>query len=167
MCKLDVELAKELEDSLRRAFQRVFGDNLVSLVLFGSYARGDPSCDSDLDVLVVVDEVGDRWELHKLLDMVEKDLELVLNKLRLRGFQPVLSPIVLARDQARRFRPLYIDLVFDARIIYDREGFMEKVLSSIRERLESLGARRHRIGRLWVVIVKDKVEPGEVFEIGE
>ena len=40
---------------LRCRLQRLYGDRLERLVLFGSQARGDAEAGSDLDVLVVLD----------------------------------------------------------------------------------------------------------------
>jgi len=39
---------------LKRAFQAIYGDRLVKMVLFGSHARGDAEPGSDIDVLVVL-----------------------------------------------------------------------------------------------------------------
>lgn len=48
----------ELLHDLRTALQRVYGDRLAELVLFGSRARGDARQDSDVDVLVVLRDGG-------------------------------------------------------------------------------------------------------------
>jgi predicted nucleotidyltransferase len=47
-------------DEFARRVRAALGDNLMSLRLFGSKARGDAAPDSDLDVLVVV--AGHRLE---------------------------------------------------------------------------------------------------------
>ena len=39
---------------LRRRFESLYGSRLVSLVLYGSHARGDAEPGSDIDVLVVL-----------------------------------------------------------------------------------------------------------------
>jgi predicted nucleotidyltransferase len=39
---------------LKNRLQSLYGDRLVNLVLFGSQARGDAVCGSDIDVLVVL-----------------------------------------------------------------------------------------------------------------
>ena len=38
--------------------RRHFGDRVRAVTLFGSYARGDANEDSDLDVLIVVDDLS-------------------------------------------------------------------------------------------------------------
>ena len=39
---------------LRRRFQQLYGERLVTLVLYGSQARGDAEPGSDIDVMVVL-----------------------------------------------------------------------------------------------------------------
>jgi len=156
---------EELGEALRRAFLEVFGESLVSLVLFGSYARGDYSVDSDVDVLVVLESVGDRFELHRKLDAVEEALEPIFRRLRERGYNPRLSPYVLSREQASQTRPLYLDMVFDCRILYDKDGFMSKVVERVKRRLEEYGAERVYIGRRYVVVLKRDYRFGDVIEI--
>jgi len=154
-----------LEEALRRAFLEAFGEDLVSLVLFGSYARGDYGRDSDIDLLVVLERVGDRLEVHRKLDLVEERLEPSFRVMRERGYNPRLSPIVLSRDQAMRTRPLYLDMVFDCRILYDRGGFIEGILGRVRRKLEEYGAERVYIGRKYVLVLKKEYKFGDVIEI--
>ncbi|MBI4699583.1 MAG: nucleotidyltransferase domain-containing protein [Deltaproteobacteria bacterium] len=46
-------------EQLARRLRELFGDRLRELRLYGSYARGEASEDSDVDVLVVVDGLTD------------------------------------------------------------------------------------------------------------
>lgn len=39
---------------------RLLGDRLLRVVLYGSWARGDARVDSDVDILVVATEVGEK-----------------------------------------------------------------------------------------------------------
>lgn len=144
------------------AFLRVYGEDLAALVLFGSYARGEERSDSDIDLLVVLRSIGDRYEAVRRIRLVEGLLEGTLFKeLRARGLNPSISPIFLSVDQAARFRPLYIDAVFDAKVLYDRDGVVAKTLERVKRRLEELGAVRLRLGRTRYVVLT-KVKPGEV-----
>lgn len=49
--------------SLRRELIRVLGDQLQSVFLYGSQARGQARADSDIDVLVVVRDDSDYGDL--------------------------------------------------------------------------------------------------------
>lgn len=46
---------------LRSHLERLYGQRLISLMLFGSQARADAQPDSDIDVLVVLDGEVDAW----------------------------------------------------------------------------------------------------------
>ena len=65
----------------------LLGDRLVALKLFGSHARGDAGPDSDLDVLVLVEEATPTLENHVL------DLAIHVNLVH----DVYISPRVIAR----------------------------------------------------------------------
>ena len=65
---------------LRRRLERLYGDRLVTLILYGSQARGDPQPGSDTDVLVVLrGPVDSATEIERTLDIVA-DLSLAHNQ---------------------------------------------------------------------------------------
>ncbi|MEM2238228.1 MAG: HEPN domain-containing protein [Candidatus Caldarchaeum sp.] len=141
---------KQLADKLVEQLQRFFGERLVSVVFYGSVARGEERSDSDIDVLIVADRLPEsRLRRHELFMQAESSLQPLIDDLRRRGLASDFSPILLDRDEASRIRPLYLDMVHDAVIVYDRDGFFTVVLSRLRKRLEELGAKRVRRGRLW------------------
>ncbi|HEY4174026.1 MAG TPA: nucleotidyltransferase domain-containing protein [Rhodopila sp.] len=54
----------------RAALDKIYGDRLDRVVLFGSRARGDAQMDSDYDVAVFLKSMPDRWaEFHRLADL--------------------------------------------------------------------------------------------------
>ncbi len=62
-------LLKELRSSL----EDLYGDNLVGIRLFGSYARRQATPDSDVDVLLVLREVGDYGtEVRRVRDLLSR-----------------------------------------------------------------------------------------------
>ena len=61
--------------------------------------------------------------------------------------------------------PLFLDMTEDARILYDRDGFLERAFVDLESRLERLGARRIWRGNAWYWDLKPDYTPGEVFEI--
>lgn len=57
MATSDVRSAEKLKrilDELKQEFLNIYGTRLESLILYGSYARGDAGLGSDIDVLVVL-----------------------------------------------------------------------------------------------------------------
>ena len=59
MERLTAKSKEELDVILQELVNRtqpVFGNKLIKIVLFGSYARGDFDAESDIDVMVMVNE---------------------------------------------------------------------------------------------------------------
>ncbi|MDD4760779.1 MAG: nucleotidyltransferase domain-containing protein [Bacteroidaceae bacterium] len=73
---------------------KIFGDKLVAVILYGSYARGDYSTDSDIDIALLVDM--DRISLKKYDDllvsqmtyfMLEHDVLISFNDIPVKEFE--------------------------------------------------------------------------------
>ncbi len=58
----------------KAALQALYGDRLADVVLYGSYARGDYDDESDIDLMIVLndDKVNTYAEIRKIID-VETD----------------------------------------------------------------------------------------------
>ena len=50
---------KEILLKLRQGLEHLYGERLVGVYLFGSFARAEATPESDVDVLIVLDEVMD------------------------------------------------------------------------------------------------------------
>ncbi len=59
-----------------------------------------------------------------------------------------LSPVILTREEAQSFSPLYPDMASDRLIIQDEDGFFAGVQRMARWGSERLGAGGHR---LWLI----------------
>jgi len=146
-----------------------FGDRLVGVVLFGSVARGDWDRDSDVDLLLVVKgwkrkKVWERLrELSRAREVLRQSKE--YQEAVSKGFFPAIQHYPLDPEEAREFHRVYPDLVADGILLYDKEGFMDWILSSFREKLRKLGALRISTpeGRFYWIL--KEVKAGEVFEI--
>lgn len=114
--KQSIPLATEkLLQSYADGLQKIYGVHLVSITLFGSYARGDFTDASDIDVFVVVDlpegalqaRFDDLCELTAHMNL-EHDVE--------------LAPVVVSK---RRYlywgdvHPLFHEVRKDGVILYD------------------------------------------------
>ena len=49
----------DIARKINRGLAALHGTRLIAVFVFGSYARGDADDESDLDVLIVLDRVGD------------------------------------------------------------------------------------------------------------
>ena len=133
------ELAAEYAALLRSAF----GDRLVSVVLYGSVARGDARPDSDINVLVVTGPIAPGpFKRKDLLDAADEALAPLIAAAEMDGIPTRLARIVKTPEEAREITPLYFDLTQDAVLLYDRDGFFARVLDGVRTSLDRLGATR-------------------------
>jgi predicted nucleotidyltransferase len=146
------------------ACRAVYGERLVALVVFGSVARGTPHADSDVDLLVVADELP-RGRIRRMreFDAVKRRVAPALAAAR--GIATRLSPIFKTPEEVRAGSPLFFDMTEDAKLLHDRGGFMAGALRDLRDRLAQLGARRIWKGDAWYWDLKPDYRPGEVFEI--
>jgi len=151
---------------LADALRRILGSRLVSIVVYGSVARGEAGRDSDIDLLVVAEGLPKSWMRRQdVFEEAESLISGLVEEAWSRGFHMDFTPILLTPEEAGKHRPIYLDMLYDAVIVYDKGGFMEKVLLEMAEKLGRLGARRVRVGRKWYWVLKDKYRPGEVIEI--
>jgi Uncharacterised protein family (UPF0158) len=55
---------------VRRDLRRLYRDRLRGVLMIGAWARGDAHPESELQLLVVLDEVANRWEERRRMDRV-------------------------------------------------------------------------------------------------
>jgi predicted nucleotidyltransferase len=148
------------------ACQQQYGDRLVSMAVFGSVGRGTPRLDSDLDVLIVAEGLPD-GRLQRMAEFrsVEMVLAPHMAEARAVGLMSELSPVIKTPSEVLQGSPLFLDMVEDARLLYDRAGFLRSALDQFKARLDRLGARRIWRGNAWFWDLKPDYKPGEVIEL--
>lgn len=90
----------ELNEILKRIteiYRAVYGNDIIKIVLYGSYARDDYDKDSDIDIVAIVQ--GERPELQQGLKKVweaSSDLEL--------EYETIVSPTVIPFEEFEKFK---------------------------------------------------------------
>ena len=78
-------------------YEKTYGKNIVDIILYGSYARGDFSEDSDIDITAIVH--GERAELlEKLKEVWDATAEVGLKN------DVVVSPTVIPYDEYMKYK---------------------------------------------------------------
>lgn len=157
---------RAVADRYAERVRALLGPNLVSVVLYGSVARHEASPGSDVDLLVVCESLPQgRFARLDLLEPAERALDQHLRTLRSQGLDTRLAVIARTRREASRTVPLYLDMVDDAVLLYDRGAFFSGVLARLRVRLRELGAQRRQRGKVRYWVLKPDAVPGEVIEL--
>lgn len=82
-----------------KAYYAVYGKNVVNILLYGSYARGDYNNDSDIDIVAIVH--GERYDLQQKLYQVwdvSSDLEL--------EYETIVSPTVIPFNEYMEYKEI-------------------------------------------------------------
>ncbi|MDW8105454.1 MAG: nucleotidyltransferase domain-containing protein [Armatimonadota bacterium] len=146
--------------------QEVLGDNLTSVVLYGSVARGEAELHSDIDLLIVCRELPrGLFRRQEVLQPVRDRLYPALEALWQQGCYSDFSELLKTEAEAQHTIPPYLDMTEDALLLYDRDGFFAGILQRLRARLAELGAQRKRLGKIRYWDLKPDFQPGEVIEL--
>jgi predicted nucleotidyltransferase len=155
---------QDLLHAFVEAVQQALGEELVSVVLYGSVARATARPESDVDLLLVIREApaGYRKRLQPLLPILKE-----LRKhpcwvaLEGQGLAPFLSLLVLSLEEAAENHYIYLDMIEDAKILVDTNGFFQGKLRSFQQRLKELGAKKIRKNGDWYWDLKPDLKLGD------
>jgi predicted nucleotidyltransferase len=157
---------RALAEEYAAALREVLGDRLVSVVLFGSVARGQATASSDIDILVVVRDLPrSRFARRRLLDPAYARVAPALARLMDEGIPAAVTDVIRTPEEAARPSLLYLDLTEDAVLLIDHDGFFAAVLDRMRGSLRRLGARRLWLDGMPYWDLKPDFRPGDVVEL--
>lgn len=133
-----------------------FQENLVSVVLFGSVARGEDRLDSDIDMLLVFKALpSGRLARRALLDFAWDQMPQ----------DCVINPVLKTVEEAKIKVPLYLDMVEEGILLLDRDDFFAGVLNSLKQTLKKNKAVKKWIGKIYYWDLKPDARMGDVVEI--
>ena len=161
-----LERYETILDQLPAELLAHYGERLVTCAVFGSVGRGTPREGSDIDLLVVARDLpsGRMRRMEEFLP-VEERLDHLLATCAGEDGPATLSPVLKTPDEVRSGSPLFLDMVEDARILFDEGGFFAGCLDRLRSRLRELGAQHIRRGNARHWVLKPDLKPGEIFEL--
>jgi len=119
-------------------YREFLGENLISIVLFGSRARGDAGETSDHDLFIIANNLPAR--AFKRVLFIRSPLE--------GQFEEKLCITAKTPEEVLRdFPPLFLDLGLDGIILFDRNDFFKRLQERIREIIREAGLRRKKQDR--------------------
>lgn len=117
---------------------------LTSLAVYGSVARGTAGNTSDLDLFVVSNDfkgtLGERIDF--LMETIGKRVYPEIEFLRENGLHTFLSLYPLRKSEAEKLPLIMLDMVDDAKMVYDENDFLKEQLLKLKLKLLGLKAKR-------------------------
>ena len=134
-----------------------YGDALVSLVVYGSYAREENKFDSDIDLFIVIKTDKNRRErIREFVNDIESPLLNLSLKLYDDNICSEISPLILTEKESLCFNPLYLDMVTKRIIIFDRDNFMENLLLKYKNLMNECKTRKEKCGSFEYFVLNNK-----------
>jgi len=119
---------------------------IVGVVLFGSVARGEEGERSDVDLLVL-------WE-----NLDAREAPRVVYEAVLKRFPPGVPLTVLEAEYwsfvgSKKLTPLLLNVAYDGVVLYDKYGKLGELLFKIKRGVEERGLLRRKKGKFyyWVL----------------
>ncbi len=162
---LGYEDHKEILTKFKQLLLERFGDNLVSLVLYGSVARGAAKTESDIDLLIILKDAPEVY-YKRLEPVIDIELKLRDETFETTGAAPTFSSIVLSKEEAMENRNIFLDMIDASVILYDKNNFFKNRLKELKNRLLELGSKKIMLeDKTWYWSLKPDSAPGEVIEL--
>ena len=120
------DISKILDEFLQKCKQK-FGDNLISIILFGSYARGMATEYSDVDLLIIAKNLPKRRiERYKIIRDIILDF--------IYEYEINISPILIKPEELshKNISPLIYGILTGYKVIYDKDNFWKNYLERIK-----------------------------------
>lgn len=145
-----------------------FKNHLLSVILFGSVARGQWNKESDIDLLLILaDETPSTPELNQELTEITIDFETKNVLLDAKGnilYCPIKEVAFLVKE-LEHFRTLFYDISVDGIIIYDRFKVGKNFQEKIRNRITEKGLKRVDAGDNIFYWKHKAIKFGEIIEL--
>ena len=161
-----IERLKPFREQLAATAATLHGRRLITVAIYGSWARGTATPVSDIDVLVVARDLPpSRRKRVAQFEAVERATEESRGRLWDGQHTAELSPLIKTPDEVLAGSPLFLDMTEWCDIVTDRGHFFAEYLGRLRDRLGELGSRRcpAKGGYYWEY--KPGALPGEVIHL--
>jgi len=157
--RLDKKRIKNILTPLVSILKEKWGDDLISVVAFGSYVKGTEREESDIDVLVVK-KIFSKSRLKRREEFLNIKSQLPEN------LKNKLMAILYTPEEVKVKKFFYLGILNNHFILYDRDDFFSGIMDEFREKLKEIGARKvmdKNCDEYW--ILKENYKLGDVVEL--
>jgi len=109
--------------------KKVYGAELLKVVLYGSYARGDFDEESDVDLMILID-AQPKEERKKLYVLIDEAYDIKLDSEL--DIQPIVKS-VYTFEKWKNTLPFYRNVENEGEVLYNNEKRMAEVMDSLQD----------------------------------
>lgn len=145
-----------------------FKDELLSIILFGSIARGKWTYESDIDIFILFSNKNSKNlnYTQKLTEMIfdyEKSTDLINEKGK--KLYCSIQDLSLQLKDLDNFRTLFYDIVMDGIILFDRNQIGFQFFEIIKKKISEKGLKRVYINEADFYWERKEIKFGEIIEL--
>lgn len=138
MAQINIEKIETILSHILRESNKRWGEDLVSVVVFGSFARGDAYEHSDIDLLIIVKNLPKGWRERGIYELSLERLGLTWNT----PLQVILVNPEEIRLAIDNITPLLLEIHESYRCLFDRDMFFQKEMKRFEKMMMRRGVRR-------------------------
>ncbi len=142
--------------------KKKFKEDLISIILSGSYGRQKATEDSDIDLMVIANNLPSN-PINR--DDMVSDIRLdTLIRFRISVDFLLFTPRDV-EDNLGHYSPVFSTLILGLDLIYDKDDFFKKKYINLLKKLEKTNIKYGESGRIWNIgqIAKDIVSSQLLF----
>jgi predicted nucleotidyltransferase len=123
---------KAIENRIVEGIKRYFGSRIISIVLFGSQARGTATEHSDIDLVVIVKGMPSNWRKQKEINIEVRWIE----ELSDLPVSIILKNPTTVKSSLSVIQPLLFGILKSYKVLYDPTNFFETQAEIYRKKMK-------------------------------
>ncbi|GEM_PF-217828 len=139
--------SKFISHFIKKADKKL-GDKIISMILFGSVARGEARGSSDIDIFIFYDDSKiTRSELNRIIISTIIDLResKQYQELAQKKIIPEIYPFLISKSSADDYLWVFLDATEEGVILKDTNYFTANLIQNLKTKITKLGGRRTKL----------------------
>jgi predicted nucleotidyltransferase len=145
---LGLDTYKKFLDTFKKEVDLRLENKVLSMIVFGSVARGEAKGSSDIDIFIFFDDSKiKRVEINKALISIIIELRKTDKYKRLtdKKIYPEIYPFLISKSKAKDYLWVFFDATEEGIIIKDTNDFAKKLIKEVKNKIRNLGGRKVKL----------------------
>jgi len=168
------EKERRLDYSIYRSFLQIFlkklensmKHNLLSVVLYGSVARGKAHRESDIDLLILYRkgnfDTGEAYAASVIESRESREYRALFEK----DIYGEISPLFMTLEELGSNPLILLDIIEEGIILSERNHCFTKMVKKMRKKIKKMGSKKVALpDGSWYWELKPEWKPGELIEV--